>query len=372
MSIRTPRAFSSQVRAISNFGELNPWVAQVNDTLYDSVNSLNDIAIMLRRITNTTSPSSLLAPHGGNHLPSGSDPLATAAPTFTFGTAAAVGVANALVRSDATLAMFDTTAPADLAATAAVGAIAFSARRDHVHRHPFALMEYTNSKKLTLTSTTTIATLTCDVAQLRIAGLTTGFNPAVTNACHFGTTGLRWLSVRVGTTGIDCTGPLMMGATRGVASNFDPDGDNLYNCGGSLGSWAGVFTWALALKDASGNDTTVAAVSSPALSAPRVFTLNVANADRTLNLTGDATLADWFDQNVKVAGTPQHARLGVGQAADGTVLFALNDAVTAPSTSAIAALTNKYGGDTNYLGDPAIWVRMRVGGSTYKFAGYNV
>ncbi len=55
-------------------------------------------------------------------------------PAFVLGTTAAAGSATSLVRSDATIAAFDTTAPANSDAGAAVvGVIAKSARRDHKH-----------------------------------------------------------------------------------------------------------------------------------------------------------------------------------------------------------------------------------------------
>ncbi len=56
------------------------------------------------------------------------------APAFTFGTTAAAGVANSLVRSDAGIALFDATVPADLANAAATGGVGTGARRDHAHR----------------------------------------------------------------------------------------------------------------------------------------------------------------------------------------------------------------------------------------------
>jgi hypothetical protein len=63
------------------------------------------------------------------------NPVSLATPTIVLGSAAAAGSAATLIRSDSTIAAFDTTAPAavtpDAAATA--GSIAFAARRDHQH-----------------------------------------------------------------------------------------------------------------------------------------------------------------------------------------------------------------------------------------------
>lgn len=52
--------------------------------------------------------------------------------TVVLGTAAAAGSAATLIRSDATIAAFDATTPANIG-TAATGSVAFAARRDHVH-----------------------------------------------------------------------------------------------------------------------------------------------------------------------------------------------------------------------------------------------
>lgn len=61
-----------------------------------------------------------------------------AAPAFTLGTSNAAGGAGTLVRSDATIAMFDVTVPTSIAMgdTAAAGSAAVAARRDHRHAVP--------------------------------------------------------------------------------------------------------------------------------------------------------------------------------------------------------------------------------------------
>ena len=58
-----------------------------------------------------------------------------ATPAIVLGSAAAAGVATTIIRSDSTIAAFDTTAPTTSAVgdAAAVGTAAFAARRDHVH-----------------------------------------------------------------------------------------------------------------------------------------------------------------------------------------------------------------------------------------------
>lgn len=63
---------------------------------------------------------------------------AYATPALTLGTANAAGSASSTIRSDATIAAFDTTVPttATFGATAATGSVARAARRDHAHGMP--------------------------------------------------------------------------------------------------------------------------------------------------------------------------------------------------------------------------------------------
>lgn len=61
-----------------------------------------------------------------------------ATPSIVLGTAAAAGAAGTTIRSDSTIAAFDTTVPGTIAegASAATGSVAFAARRDHTHGAP--------------------------------------------------------------------------------------------------------------------------------------------------------------------------------------------------------------------------------------------
>lgn len=53
-----------------------------------------------------------------------------------------------------------------------------------------------------------------------------------------------------------------------------------------------------------GNDHTLTIAPGTDLSANRILTLTTGDAARTITLTGNPTLDNWFDQSVKVAGTP--------------------------------------------------------------------
>lgn len=72
------------------------------------------------------------------------------------------------------------------------------------------------------------------------------------------------------------------------------------------------------------------------LSADRTLTLVTGDANRTLTLSGNPTLGDWFDQAVKVASSPTFAAVAAAQyggaAATGTLIT--NDAQTWVDTEA--------------------------------------
>ncbi len=55
------------------------------------------------------------------------------------------------------------------------------------------------------------------------------------------------------------------------------------------------------------------------LTADRKLTLTTGDAARTITLSGNPTLADWFDQAVKAASIPQFAGVNVGHASDSTI-----------------------------------------------------
>jgi hypothetical protein len=65
--------------------------------------------------------------------------LEYAVPALTLSTANAEGAAETVIRSDATLLVFDATNPADISTAAATGSAGTAARRDHVHDHPAGL-----------------------------------------------------------------------------------------------------------------------------------------------------------------------------------------------------------------------------------------
>ncbi len=270
---------------------------------------------------------------GGNFVVS----VAYAVPAITLGTANVEGISPNPIRADATIVAFnDSVAPADLAAAANAGNDAFAARRNHVHLHPNTIRSVGTVATLVLTASGTIATLTGSLATLEITGMTS-FRPGATNTIANGAASRRWLSVHVGTNGINCTGPITSTSglssfdevsivndltINGVFSLVNGYAGHFYNATDAtfdLGELSGPFRWrnvyltgGAYLKDSGVDFFTILASNSNAdLTANRTLTLDVANADRTLRLTGNPTLADWFDQNVKATADPNFNTIGV-------------------------------------------------------------
>jgi hypothetical protein len=48
----------------------------------------------------------------------------------------------------------------------------------------------------------------------------------------------------------------------------------------------------------------------------------------------------------------------------------IDDGIAAPSTAAAGAVTNRYGGATNFCGNPNAWLRIYVSGTAYKIPLY--
>jgi len=115
---------------------------------------------------------------------------------------------------------------------------------------------------------------------------------------------------------------------------------------GTSGSITGLT--ALAIRDTSAAfDVTLAAISSTTLTAGRTLTLDLVNAARTLKLTGNPTLADWFDQSVKTGASPTFV----------TVTAALSGNASTATTLATPRAIN----GVNFDGSAAITVTAAAG-----------
>lgn len=102
-------------------------------TLFTAVGGQNDV-ILSTQDGGATYGASILGASGSGGV------TGFATPAIALGTAAAVGAATTVIRSDATIVAFDATVPATQAFgdAAATGAAAVAARRDHTHGMPAA------------------------------------------------------------------------------------------------------------------------------------------------------------------------------------------------------------------------------------------
>lgn len=81
----------------------------------------------------------------------------------------------------------------------------------------------------------------------------------------------------------------------------------------------------LKLRDTNASHSLTVAPGSD-LTADRTLTVTTGDADRTVTLSGNPTLADWFDQSVKVAASPQFAGIELSHATANTLTGSGGDA----------------------------------------------
>jgi len=380
------------IRAQPNVGSMT--TRDVVDDAQFVVLKLNDGLSSERKLT-VSSPIALAdGGANGNVVLS----VGNAAPALVLGTTNAAGSAAAApLRVDASLALFDGTTPAAIAATAATGVANFAARSDHAHIFPTSLRATADASALTLTASGTTNTLTGTLATLVLTGMTRVELGATTATVDLGRTLRRLKSVwsvdgnfsgtltgsgtsavldfSAGTgthsiggtlnlTNIDISGALTI---LSVGSDLTPSSPT-YKLGDSaVNGWA-----SLSLQDSSAAfQVKFQCTSSTALTASRQLTIDMVNAARTVKFTGNPTLADWFDQNVKTTGSPQFSKLGVA-AAPGLNIFRVDNSVGAPGTTvSVFGIINVYGTDNGkILADPAAWLGVNMGGTNYKIPLY--
>lgn len=88
-------------------------------------------------------------------------------PALVLGTTQVEGGASTFITTDSTIALFDATTPAELAATAVHGSTAFAADAAHVHEWPTTLQSAANSKTLILTDDGSDMTLAWNLGILK-------------------------------------------------------------------------------------------------------------------------------------------------------------------------------------------------------------
>lgn len=119
---------------------------------------------------------------------------------------------------------------------------------------------------------------------------------------------------------------------------------------GTSGSITGLT--ALAVRDTSAAfDATIAATSSTALTAGRTLTIDLVNAARTLKLTGNPTLADWFDQSVKSGASPTFVTVTANLTGNvsGNVVGNVVGALSGNASTATAAAALSISGQSGLL-----------------------
>lgn len=89
-----------------------------------------------------------------------------------------------------------------------------------------------------------------------------------------------------------------------------PTTTGTYDIGSSSLLFENIFGNALKLSDTDDSHT-VAIVMGSNITANRTLTITTGDANRTLTLSGNATLNDWFDQSVKQAASPVFANVSV-------------------------------------------------------------
>jgi len=132
-------------------------------------------------------------------------------------------------------------------------------------------------------------------------------------------------------------GPMQLMPVAGnvlIATTSD-DGTNKMQVSGSI--WTST---SLKIRDTSAAfDVSLAATSSTTLTAGRTLTLDLANAARTLKLTGNPTLADWFDQSVKTTASPTFVGATFSGAVSGVTTFTTADIITSSKAASASTYT---------------------------------
>lgn len=119
------------------------------------------------------------------------------------------------------------------------------------------------------------------------------------------------------------------GSNTRLASNFLPDAADTYDLGSASLPWRNAYLGndGLHLWDTNGTHYLIVAPGSN-LTADRTLTVTTGDADRTITLSGNPTLADWFDQSVKAGAAPSLAVTNL----TGTLPTAVQDVITRTGT----------------------------------------
>ncbi len=168
--IKTPRAHRKTIKTISNFADLNRWASDLDLRITEILQTLGAASREIATLTRGT-PQTVIVPHATQHLPAGSDPLATAAPTTVLGgtSANAAGTANSFSRSDHSHDVGTAVPGIGYSASAAAeGSSNNLLRVDATLLAPTFLRSTTSASTLTLTDDAADQTLTGSLGILKI------------------------------------------------------------------------------------------------------------------------------------------------------------------------------------------------------------
>jgi hypothetical protein len=178
-SIQVPRPHQARRRAFTfeGSGDVNPWASDVDQTLTQIIKSLGQSQRLFAQLTNQTSAATgHVALHASTHLPNGTDPLTTAAPSSVLGGTSSnqKGTGNSYARSDHSHDVGTAAHTGGYGTTAVEGAGNPLLRADAQLKYPAALMSLANSATFTMTDDATDMTWTGSLGALNIrpAGFT--------------------------------------------------------------------------------------------------------------------------------------------------------------------------------------------------------
>lgn len=159
----------------------------------------------------------------------------------------------------------------------------------------------------TVTGTRLISTVATGTAPLTVASTT---NVANLNASSLsGATFAAPGPIGSGTASTGAFTTMTATSLQAIIGNMTPAAGTFTALTGTSGSLTGLT--ALAIRDSGAAFDLTLAATGTGTSAGRVLTFDVANGARTLKLTGNPTLADWFDQSVKAAAAVTFGTLTV-------------------------------------------------------------
>jgi hypothetical protein len=120
-----------------------------------------------------------------------------------------------------------------------------------------------------------------------------------------------------------------------------------------------------------GGDSFLKLATGSTLTADRTLTVTTGDADRTITLSGNPTLNDWFDQGVKSTSSPTFATV-YATAASGTVQFFAGDQEETGERAQLYAVTDTYSALNLYSKNNKLVVQIDTLGESNTSGRVNV